>query len=377
MASGSNAPFSGDHNDLENVQEEQHQIKGMSKTERQAFNDLVVQQAQNDFEDNLSALSYDGGFFIIWKDEDKITVTDPIIDDVEDGSTDLNWESETEVSIDSNSKVNGTYSVLFATSSTAEYGRSLNKAVNNDGTTIEVSMRVDQQGAAGDRNEWYLEGDGGNYILDIGFDHDAGEIVDFFSGTTLLSGFSTGKVYNIDIKVDFSNNEAEITVNGGSTITVSFNSNTDNISGYLLRRFNDSGTSIDFFFDDYTVKGGTQGTTNVNITTGSGGDVKLASGATSGSVNSIKFDLSSDLSEAPNNVVLSQIFENQDSNNDTQYVLTDANGNTKTITQSDVDKEVDVSNFTSEKIDCKIELSRNSTSDPNPTIEDFSAHFKV
>jgi len=81
-------------------------------------------------------------------------------------------------------------------------------------------------------------------------------------------------------------------------------------------------------------------------------------------------------SSPPSSAVLSQ---SADIPTDTEitYTLRDGNGNTATVTQSDVDSVVDTSNFTSTTVEVKVNLSQSTTNnDKTPTSKDVMVHFK-
>jgi len=97
----------------------------------------------------------------------------------------------------------------------------------------------------------------------------------------------------------------------------------------------------------------------------------------SGSVSLVSKDLgvseNGGFTSAPTSLVLSQSVV-LDAGEDIQYVVSDGNGNSVTVTQADVDSEVDCSNFTSTVVDVSVELSQ--TSGTTPTSDDVMVHFK-
>jgi len=100
----------------------------------------------------------------------------------------------------------------------------------------------------------------------------------------------------------------------------------------------------------------------------------------SGSVVLVSKDLSKaengGFSNPPSSAVVSQS-SNILTNTDITYTLRDGNGNTATVTQSDVDTVVDTSNFTSSTVELEVNLSQSTTNDDKtPTSKDVMVHFK-
>jgi hypothetical protein len=64
------------------------------------------------------------------------------------------------------------------------------------------------------------------------------------------------------------------------------------------------------------------------------------------------------------------------SNTDITYTVRDGDSNTKTVTQSDVDKQVDVSNFNSTVVEVDVNLSQSTANnDKTPVSDDVMLHF--
>lgn len=79
-------------------------------------------------------------------------------------------------------------------------------------------------------------------------------------------------------------------------------------------------------------------------------------------------------SAPPSSVVISQK-ATIPAEEDIQYVVRDNNGNTVTVTQADIDTEVDTSNFTSTVVEIETQLLSSDSAD-TPTLDDYMAHFK-
>jgi len=100
----------------------------------------------------------------------------------------------------------------------------------------------------------------------------------------------------------------------------------------------------------------------------------------SGTLTLISKDLSvqenGGFSSPPTSAVVSQE-ASLPTNTDIQYTLRDGNGNTVKVTQSDVDTQVDTSNFTSTTVEADVNLSQSATNDDvTPTSDDVMIHFK-
>lgn len=80
-------------------------------------------------------------------------------------------------------------------------------------------------------------------------------------------------------------------------------------------------------------------------------------------------------SSPPSSVVVSQN-ANLPNNTDITYTVRDGNGNTVTLTQSDVDTQVDTSNFTSTTVEADVNMSQSRTNnDATPVSDDVMLHL--
>lgn len=340
-------------------------------------NEFAVRIAQNEFENNLNDLNYDGGFFIIYSDLNKVSSQSNV--NIRTGtngkvllgfsSTNLGvYDDHEDNSIDSSRWDTATNSGSISESNGRLKLRATPYAYYSD-PVIEQAQAL----ASTDQNKYIFE---------------CNEIS---IGSGRMNGSAT---YTCELRVN---------INGTYKVIASRSGDANN---YSVDTFTDETIVIEHSSGNYwDVKTDSFGNYNFNFGVSASDDVNIGleawaevSGATqdnadseatfqiettkrpkfvsSGSVTSVEFDLSNDLPEAPNTVVLSDTRQLPDDST-IEYVLEDANGNTKTLTQSDVDTEVDVSNFTSPKISCKTELFANTSQTETPVSEDVSAHFKV
>lgn len=447
MASGSNAPFSGDHADLENVQEEQHQTKGMTESEREVLNDQIVGVARNQFENNLAQLNYDGGLFTIYRNRNKISNTiDAAVKTgkAEISSTGFDISTATQTALfDPNISgpflqgidFNNSGSKMFIIDSgnglvfqfslstdfditTASQTKSFDVVPQDDGPT---AIEFNDSGS-----KMFVCGDGGDDIIEYGlstaFDIGTAAVNSSFSvsGQTpfprgLGFGDSGTKMYVIDddntriLQYDLTTGFDISTATFSKSFDVS--SQASAIKGIDLSRSGDRAyicdegnadilqfdlsTAFDIgtagFTQSFDVGGFTLGPETVNFN-GNGSNMFVVGTSTN---RAYKFELnttvdsnsgtviitSKDLSKAenggfsspPSSAVLSQSADIP-TNTDISYTLRDGNGNTATVTQSNVDSVVDTSNFTSTTVELEVNLSQ--TGGKTPTSKDVMVHFK-
>jgi len=441
MASGSNAPFSGDHNDLENVQEEQHQVKGMSKSERQSFNDTINTIARNEFENNLSQLNFDGGLFTIYRDSSKIANTS-------------NVSTKTLQKGDSIGKailgVAGAFDI-----STANFNDSINTedtaptglTFNNDGTKL-----YQADGIADKIFELNLSTpfdiSTANFNQSIGSQESSPEGIAFNSdGTKLFEiGRSFGKIYESNLSTPFDISTANFNQSIGTQSTplgIAFNNdgtklyevspntifelnlstpfdistanlnqsksvegngcegiafNSDGTKLYEIGRNNSKifelnlSTPFDISTANLVQSTGLQDSTPTGIAFNNDGtklfeigtdsnniyESDLGSGFVSnGTLTLVSKDLSlqenGGFSSPPSSAVVSQR-TSIGQNENIEYTLRDGDGNTASVTQSNVDSIIDTSNFTSTIIEADVKFSQ--TGGTTPTSTDLMIHFK-
>jgi len=392
MASGSNAPFSGDHNDLENVQEEQHQVKGMSKSERQSFNDTINTIARNEFENNLSQLNFDGGLFTIYRDSSKIANTS-------------NVSTKTLQKGDSIGKailgVAGAFDISAAnfndsinTEDTAPTGLTF----NNDGTNL-----YQADGIADKIFELNLSTpfdiSTANFNQSIGTQSTPLGIA-FNNDGTKLYEVSPNTIFELNLSTPFDISTANLnqskSVEGNGCEGIAFNS--DGTKLYEIGRNNSKifelnlSTPFDISTANLVQSTGLQDSTPTGIAFNNDGtklfeigtdsnniyESDLGSGFVSnGTLTLVSKDLSlqenGGFSSPPSSAVVSQR-TSIGQNENIEYTLRDGDGNTASVTQSNVDSIIDTSNFTSTIIEADVKFSQ--TGGTTPTSTDLMIHFK-
>jgi len=100
------------------------------------------------------------------------------------------------------------------------------------------------------------------------------------------------------------------------------------------------------------------------------GYVELETDATSGTITH-------DISEAaiqPTEAIIGNDLTITE-NGGITYTLVGDNGNTVTISESEIDTKVDTSNLTSHIVELKVELTRTSTTDTSPRLQSWGVYF--
>lgn len=284
-----------------------------------------------------------------------------IFDDFEDNDI-QGWTGETgSFTASTTDAISGTYSgVLSADGGNKEVELPLNDVKPSE---FEFTVKLDKKtSATSNFDSVRIEiKDSGNFLLLLRF-LDGDDTIDLFAGRDIRiqNGWSANEAYRLVLSnIDYVEETFDYEVTRLSDGTVLGSGSTEFVGSCQhignIKFSNDAQSNRDAIIDDIKGKGGF---------------------FSSGSVTSVKFDLSNDLAQAPNTVVLSDTRQLPDDST-IEYVLEDANGNTKTLTQADVDTEVDISNFTSPKISVKTKLFANTSQTKTPVSEDVSAHFKV
>jgi len=304
---------------------------GMTTTERQTFNDVIATLARNQFVDNLAELAYDGGFFEIFGDTNEIAE-----------------QSNVTVSTLSGGDSNGVISLTRPSSTATRPSDSSTWGGSGYGLTINPNQdlgRIDVEISSNTTNvielTIYLESDGSTVATKQVDSLGAGDVV------TFNRSFSSGTGYIISIS---GANE----VGNFSPPSFPYTSDLVDITAGSL--------------DNETRTNEVSGIKNVE----GFGDYKA-----SGYIRSTQFDLADDgFTSAPTSVVTSQsLIDQLEASEDVQYVLEGGSGGTFTITQSDVDTEVDISgSISSTQIQVKTELSGDGSS--TPELDDEMFHFK-
>jgi len=335
-------PFSGEFVDLENVP-----TLGLTDDQRQSLNDVIQATARNQFENNLAQLNYDGGLFTIYRDVSKIASS-----------------SNVSISTLSNGDTNGVVelSKTFFNISTATFSQSIDTqgsrpqglAWNDDGTKLyEIGLDSDKIYESNLSTPYDISTATFNQSIDtqddfsrgLAWNDDGTKLYEIGSGSNNIYEYNVGTAYDIST----------------ATFSQSFNTQDDVPTGLAWK---DDGSKLYEIGD---------ASSNIYESNASG---RLSSG----SVVLVSKDLSKaengGFSNPPSSAVVSQS-SNILTNTDITYTLRDGNGNTATVTQSDVDTVVDTSNFTSSTVELEVNLSQSTTNDDKtPTSKDVMVHFK-
>jgi len=286
-------------------------------------------------------------------------ITSDLIDDFETGSIAGDWSGITgNFTAQTGTVLSGTYSGQLTAANEFSYVRQSGLGDVQKSFIANIQIGSDTGNPNDVGFQFTMGTNSQDEICEIRFEDSTGNVTTNQGANDTGFDWSPGTQYTIIVIPDYSANEYELKINGTSVGVFPFRSgNPTGIDTFdIEQRTSNSGATRELYVDDIRI-----------------GDTGYPS---SGDVTSIDFDLSNDLSAAPNTAVLSQQVS-LPGDSDIQYILDDTNGNTKTVTQSDVDTEVDVSNFTSQQVNCKIELTATSDQSETPVNEDVSAHFKV
>ncbi|AFH22335.1 hypothetical protein OSG_eHP23_00030 [environmental Halophage eHP-23] len=169
-------------------------------------------------------------------------------DDIESGSTILDFESNANYSIDSNSEVNGTYSLQGTSSgSLNDVSRTLQSVLDTDGVKLEGKVKIDTQtGNSGDEVFISAVNDGVRQA-DVSFFGNG----DISVNGTVVDSWSSNTIYDIDIVFEFSSSSFSVVING--TEYNGFSIGDSEIDTIDLRvDSSGSGSTVNSFFDDLT-----------------------------------------------------------------------------------------------------------------------------
>jgi len=390
---------------------------GMTKTERQAFNDLVAQMARNDFADNLNEMAYDGGIFDVWRDRSKISSSSnvniqPLSEGNSNGIAELKGNTIVTDNFESGSLTDGdpfTWTITEGTGGSVAIQQSTVKNGSNaveiqgDGTDhARIQLNPSNTVENGDiLSAWIQPSTINNDDADTRAGHLAisnastfvfddsvpdllrlrfnlsSQSVEYYtadsSGTRITDGFVisgsdySDKWYRLEIEIRPSQSEADFRIYDntdsllGETTNVSTSGQTD-FSAAGVGVWNNSNDQC--FVDD------------VRIDCNKGAKTFVSSGTVVSVSKDLSLEENGGFTSAPSSVVFSQK-TTLPTDTDLQYVVRDGNGNTVTVAQSEVDTEVDTSNLTSTTVEVELQLSQSSTNnDVTPTSDDFMAHFK-
>jgi hypothetical protein len=273
MASGSTAPFSGEFVDLENVPKLPEGISAEQIFEQNA--DAIRQTAEARHAAGLAQVNADGGFFDIYADKTKVSSSSNVSfttgangkaslvsgvalqDGLEDGSSELNFESNSNISIDTNGEINGSNSLRINSSNQVVIqNNDLSGQLDSDGQKFRFKTKIDNQGSnSSDNVTFQLQDSSGNAITNIRF-FPGGNIEELESSTVLKNSWSANTIYEFVITYDFTNQSYDITLNGTTTSGIAFPVSSSNIDGLKLVNLTDNaGITRNAFLDDYTFTG--------------------------------------------------------------------------------------------------------------------------
>jgi hypothetical protein len=193
------------------------------------------------------------------------------IDGFESGSSQLNWESTTNYTIDSNSEISGNNSLQISSSNSSgkNASRSLDSTINSDGKTILFKIKIDNQ-TGNQSDSVSLKGtDTGTDKITINFNGD-GSLN--FNGSSTSFNWSSGVIYDVEIKVDFSNNEADLIIDDQTVVSneplATPSINPAQVDTFVLNNDTSySGAAVNAFFDRLTYTASAEDSIN------SGGDI--------------------------------------------------------------------------------------------------------
>lgn len=266
MASGSNAPFSGDHNDLDNVPELPESVT-LSEY-RSEVNRSISNDARQNFELGLIKLDYPDGFYDIFVDKSKISSRSGIsvisgtngkiqisknynVDDFENG-VDSGWTGTGTSNLTAQSQT------IISGSQTGEFTESNSTSEIRfpvSGEVIEAKVRADNQSSnSSDFMSFNVDYSIG--LLEITFiDGGPIEVYQSQAGKTLTAqqSWNIDTTFQIKIINDFTVPEAEVIINGNSVGT--FDLGTANSIDFLDIRntTTNSGIKRNMFLDDIGV----------------------------------------------------------------------------------------------------------------------------
>lgn len=302
---------------------------------RRNINDNVVALARLQFEHSLSELGYDGGSYDIFRDESKIaSKTDVDVSTLDGGDS----VGKIELAVSGNSSTNSTGSGPY---DTVVGSISTTLTINEDKTYV---SKVGVEGAS--NTAAYVD------------------IIIKDSGGNTLASASVSTTWGSPVVHNFSESDFSRRLKSGEDITISLN--TTNAEDIIqVDSSSDSKTLYSFTGQE---KAGDSGTTFTAI------EVAEVVFMSTGAFTSTQKDLANDgFSNPPVNLTLSQDADIP-ANHDLQYIITSGNGETVTVTQNEVDSEVDCSNFTSTAYTVKGEYSGDGTD--TPELRSYAVHGK-
>jgi len=183
-----------------------------------------------------------------------------LIDDFESGSSELGWENDSNLSIDTNSNVFGSNSLKFSSSNAnLQKSRLIRNTISNDGAVFRTAVKIDNITNSGVDEATFAVKDGSTQIASVRFE-GSGDITANNSGNFFdLNTFSANEIVFVEIIVDFSNEQYNVRINGeteatnfgfGDGNTSSSASSADTVE--LRNITSNSGSTVNAFFDHLT-----------------------------------------------------------------------------------------------------------------------------
>lgn len=181
-----------------------------------------------------------------------------LIDDVESGSSTLNWESDADISVDSNSNFRGTDSLAFTTSSSTvqTVERPFVKTISGRGVTAQMWFHADTIQSSGEFG-FRVKNPQGYQIAGIRFEDSNQYVFDDSTDEILAYNWFGNDDLRTRINMDFEEETYDISFNNifADDFQTLANQSFANSSSkaYSLEVFHSSdGSSRTFYFDDYT-----------------------------------------------------------------------------------------------------------------------------
>jgi len=187
------------------------------------------------------------------------------LDGFESGSSQLNWESTSSFSMDGQA-VYGEWSLLVSDiGNNTSDSRTLNESISSDGKIARTSLRVDQQsGDTDDQTVFELE-NSGSRVANVEFQGDGNITTNVGGSETTIASWTTGTVYDIEIILDFTNDQYDVRINGTvEASNQSFVNTASQVDGIniIVNSADGSTNQIQAFFDRLTYTAASEDTTN-------------------------------------------------------------------------------------------------------------------
>lgn len=191
-------------------------------------------------------------------------------DGFESGSSQLDWESTSGFTIDANSEVYLNHTLQVSSSNEIVYnGLPLNESFSQDGKKATGSIKIDSQvGNSNDYIDYGFHGSdgGGTTFFDVAYVRFAGN-GDIIHNGAVVDSWTTGNVYDLEIEFDFTNQDSTLLINGevvdsDRTFGNGVGSIVDITEAYIYHRTDNSGGTVNAFFDRLTYTASAEDTIN-------------------------------------------------------------------------------------------------------------------